>query len=96
MISCLRRLFQNQATTDESVCRVYEVGRMRRADDEEEQVKWGPGIKLACFWDFRLRTPLPYKLTSSITSKIIQLKGQYPGDSISFQKQKNVFVLTEN
>lgn len=32
-------LFQNQASTDESVCRVYEVGRMRRADEEDEQVR---------------------------------------------------------
>nr|XP_058947625.1 trigger factor-like isoform X5 [Pocillopora verrucosa] len=28
---------ENQASTDESVCRVYEVGRLRRADDEDEQ-----------------------------------------------------------
>lgn len=34
-----RLLFQNQASTDESVCRVYEVGRMRRADEEDEQVR---------------------------------------------------------
>jgi len=30
-------VIENQASTDESVCRVYEVGRMRRADEEEEQ-----------------------------------------------------------
>lgn len=30
-------VIENQASTDESVCRVYEVGRMRRADDEDEQ-----------------------------------------------------------
>ena len=35
---------QNQASTDESVCRVYEVGRMRGADDEDEQVRQESGF----------------------------------------------------
>ncbi|XP_066029981.1 DDB1- and CUL4-associated factor 1-like [Pocillopora verrucosa] len=30
-------VIENQASTDESVCRVYEVGRLRRADDEDER-----------------------------------------------------------
>ncbi|XP_067026012.1 DDB1- and CUL4-associated factor 1-like isoform X1 [Acropora muricata] len=34
---CFVAVIENQATSDESVCRVYEVGRMRGADDEDEQ-----------------------------------------------------------
>lgn len=34
---CFVAVIENQASSDESVCRVYEVGRMRGADDEDEQ-----------------------------------------------------------
>ena len=41
-------LFQNQAVTDESVCRVYEVGRMRRADEEEDDQVRINGVLYMC------------------------------------------------